>query len=84
MAPRIRSMRFSEGLPEGHTARSAAHRAVVGGVRRGNVLALARMLGHEDPSVTLKVYSPQVPLPTVNPQEKTYPVRWSKLLSPTR
>ncbi len=100
---------LSEGLPEGHTARSrhtAASLAVSAG---GNVLALARMLGHEDPSITLRVYadlfdtdldaladvltkgphcSTQTALNcrrlTVNPQEKTYPVRWSKLPSDAR
>ena len=54
----------------------------------GNLLALARMLGHEDPSVTLKVYADlfdtDLPPLTLNPQGKTYAVRWSKLLSAAR
>ena len=56
-APRVQPCpRLAGGLPEGDTARSET-RASLAVSAGGNVLALARMLGHEDPSLTLRTYA---------------------------
>ena len=40
-----------------YPARSTAHRGISGGVCRGNVKAVQRMLGHAKASMTLDVYA---------------------------
>ena len=40
-----------------HPARSSAHRCLTRGVERGERPGSARMLGHKDPSITLRVYA---------------------------
>ena len=52
----------------------------------GNLLALARMFGHEDPSVTLKVYADlfygDLPPLTLNPQGKRARYAGANCLAP--